>query len=204
MINTKEGMRMEGNDYAARAQALQRLAAQCRTCTRCRLRAGCQGVVFGEGNAAAKLMFIGEGPGADEDRLGRPFVGKAGQLLDKILQAAGIAREEVYIANVVKCRPPQNRVPQPDEAAACLPHLRRQAAIIRPKIIVCLGATAARYIIDPTARISQIRGQWIERKGCLLTATFHPAALLRDPAKKKLAWADFQKIRDVYRQLDKT
>lgn len=191
---------MEDAAQFDKATLLNRLTAYCSNCNACRLRQGCHGVVFGEGNPEARLMFVGEGPGADEDRFGRPFVGKAGQLLNRILAAVEITREEVYIANVVKCRPPHNRVPQPDEAEFCLPHLRKQVAIIRPKIIVCLGATAAAYLIDRDARISQIRGQWFERKNVWMMSTFHPAALLRDPTKKRLVWLDFQKIAELYRR----
>lgn len=192
---------MEDAAQLDKATVLNQLASYCLRCNVCGLRRGCRGVVFGEGNPTAKLMFVGEGPGADEDRLGRPFVGKAGQLLDRILAAVEITREEVYIANVVKCRPPHNRVPQPDEAECCLQYLRKQVAIIRPKIIVCLGATASTYLIDRDIRITQVRGQWFERKGFLLLPTFHPAALLRDPEKKRLTWLDFQNIAHTYRRL---
>ena len=149
----------------------------------------------------ASLMFIGEGPGREEDLSGRPFVGAAGQLLDKMIAAIGMRREEVYIANIVKCRPPGNREPKEEEAKACLPYLRRQVYLIKPKIIVCLGATALRYVIDPNARITRVRGQWVERKGYWLIATYHPAALLRDPAKKYEAWEDFKRIRDKMKEL---
>lgn len=168
-------------------------------CERCGLRAGCRQVVFGDGNPAADLMFVGEGPGEQEDLQGRPFVGAAGQLLDKILAAAGIARSEVYIANVVKCRPPQNRVPTPEEAAACRPYLERQISLIRPRIIVCLGATAAKHLIDPKISIMRAHGQWYERDGIAYTVTFHPAALLRNSHWKPLAWEDFKAIRSRYR-----
>lgn len=139
-------------------------------------------------------MFVGEGPGRDEDVSGVPFVGKAGQLLDRILEAAGIDQKDVYIGNIVKCRPPGNRIPTPDEARACLPYLRNQVYIIKPKIIVCLGATAAKYIIDDRIRITRDRGRWHERKGYWLMATYHPAALLRDETKKRPAWEDFKSI----------
>lgn len=167
-------------------------------CTRCPLAQSRTHTVFGEGNLKAKLMFVGEGPGKDEDLQGRPFVGRAGKLLDDMLAAIGITRKEVYIANVVKCRPPNNRVPTVEEAKACLPYLRNQVAIIKPKIIVCLGATAAKYLIDPDFKITQQRGHWIERKGYWLIATFHPAAILRDPTKKKPAWEDFILIKEKY------
>ncbi|NLO83470.1 MAG: uracil-DNA glycosylase [Clostridiales bacterium] len=165
------------------------------TCTNCQLCKTRTNSVPGEGNRDADLMFIGEGPGRDEDLSGRPFVGKAGQLLDKMIEAIDLKREDVYIANIVKCRPPGNREPNEGEARACLPYLRRQVYLVRPRIIVCLGATAVRYVIDKKAGITRIRGQWIERKGYWLIATYHPAALLRDPAKKYDAWEDFKKIR---------
>ncbi|HEX6971593.1 MAG TPA: uracil-DNA glycosylase [Limnochordia bacterium] len=177
-------------------EELRRIAA---ACTRCQLRAGCRQVVFGEGSPTADLMFVGEGPGEQEDRLGRPFVGAAGQLLDKILAAIGVARSEVYIANVVKCRPPQNRVPTAEEAEACWPYLERQIALIDPRIIVCLGATAAKRLIDPKISIMRSRGQWFSKGDRQYTVTFHPAALLRNPHWKPLAWEDFKEIRRRYR-----
>jgi len=169
-------------------------------CTRCGLRAGCSGVVFGEGNPAAGLMLIGEGPGADEDRLGRPFVGKAGQLLDRILAACGLERfTHTYIANVVKCRPPGNRAPRPEEAEQCLPWLHRQIELVSPGLIVLLGSTALQNLIDPAARITQMRGRWlVSKSGIKIMPTYHPAALLRDGSKKKPVWEDFQKVRDEY------
>jgi len=171
------------------------------TCQRCRLRQGATQVVFGVGNPQAVLMMVGEGPGADEDRQGIPFVGRAGQLLDKILAAAEIRREDIYITNVVKCRPPQNRMPQEDEVAACVPFLKRQIELIKPKIIVCLGALATQTIIAPEARVSVVRGRWFERFNARVMATFHPAALLRDVSKKRPVWEDMKKIRDIYRTL---
>ncbi|MBQ4085364.1 MAG: uracil-DNA glycosylase [Clostridia bacterium] len=171
-------------------------------CDKCPLRAGCTQTVPGEGDVHAKLMFIGEGPGAEEDRLGRPFVGASGQLLDKMIAAIGLSREEVYIGNVVKCRPPHNRQPSPEEAAACLPYLRAQVALVRPRVIVLLGATAARYTISPDIRITRDRGRWFERKGVWMMPTYHPSALLRDPALKRAAWADFQAVRDKLRETE--
>lgn len=169
-------------------------------CTRCGLRAGCSGVVFGEGNPNGRLMLIGEGPGADEDRLGRPFVGKAGQLLDKILEAIGLDRfTHVYIANVVKCRPPGNRAPRPLEAEKCLPWLYRQIELVSPGVIVLLGSTALTNLIDLEARITKMRGQWlVSKSGIKIMPTYHPAALLRDTSKKRPVWEDFQKVRDEY------
>lgn len=171
-------------------------------CQACGLRAGCSGVVFGEGNPHAKLMFIGEGPGADEDRLGRPFVGRAGQLLDKILAAAGFDRfTHCYIANVVKCRPPGNRIPEPAERAACWPNLRAQIRLIQPRIVVLLGATALQALIDPRASITRLRGQWVERHGIWFMPTYHPAALLRNPSLKKPCWEDIKNVVRKYREL---
>ncbi len=175
---------------------------QCSACRRCILSKTRNNVVIGEGSPNAKLMFIGEGPGAEEDRTGRPFVGKAGQLLTKAIHAIGLTREEVYIANIVKCRPPGNRVPTDAEAGVCIHYLRNQVALIKPKIIVCLGGTAMKRIINPDARISRIRGQWIERKGYCLIATFHPAALLRDESKKSPFWQDFKMIQEKLRIID--
>lgn len=178
-----------------RAARLAEVAARAKECARCRLRAGCRGVVFGEGDPDAKLMFVGEGPGRTEDELGRPFVGAAGQLLDRIIEAIGLTREQVYIGNVVKCRPPDNRLPLPDEAKACRPWLEEQIAIIDPAIIVCLGALATQTLVSPEARITRWRGQWYERDGRLVMPTFHPAALLRDPAKKRPVWEDMKLVR---------
>lgn len=157
--------------------------------------------MFGEGNLKAKIMFIGEGPGHDEDIQGRPFVGKAGQLLTKMIEAIELKREDVYIANIVKCRPPNNRAPYPEEAAECLPYLRNQVAIIRPSIIVCLGATAGKFILDSNIRITRDRGVWIQKGNFFIIATYHPAALLRDPDKKRDSWDDFKKIRYKYREI---
>ncbi len=193
--------RSGGDESSVPEIQLARLALTASACEKCRLRAGCRQVVFGEGNPRARLMLVGEGPGEQEDRDGRPFVGRAGQLLDRILEAAGIERSEVYITNVVKCRPPGNRTPMPDEADACWPWLEHQLACIRPELVVCLGATAARRLVDPEATISRLRGRWIERDGRRYLVTFHPAALLRNPQLKKQAWEDFQLIRDTYRAL---
>lgn len=190
--------RSDGPPAADRAQALARLAQEAATCRRCPLRDGCRQVVFGEGNPDATLMLVGEGPGAQEDLEGRPFVGRAGQLLDKMLEAIGIARREVYIANVVKCRPPGNRVPTPAEQEACFPYLEQQIELVQPEVILCLGATAARRLIDPRFGVTRDHGVWYERGGRKVMATFHPAALLRDPGKKRLAWDDLQKVQAVY------
>ncbi len=172
-----------------------------RNCARCRLAETRTRTAFGEGNVRAKVMLVGEGPGHDEDLQGRPFVGRAGQLLDRMLEAIGLNRSDVYIANVVKCRPPGNRNPEPDEAEACLPFLRMQYALIRPRIIVCLGAVAARYLIDPDIRITRDRGKWTEKGGVWFLPTYHPAALLRDESKKREAWQDLQALSERIKQL---
>lgn len=180
-------------DEDNRMLAIKQALLNCEKCKLCSTR---NNTVLGEGNINTNIMFIGEGPGHDEDMQGRPFVGPAGQLLDKMLAAIGLNRNNSYIANIVKCRPPQNRVPEEDEAQACLPYLRKQFAVIKPKIVVCLGSTAARYVIDRNIRITRDRGNWYEKMGCSFIATFHPSALLRDPSKKKDAWEDMKKIRE--------
>lgn len=177
------------------------LKAQVAACQGCALSDTRTHTVFGEGNVHAQILFVGEGPGREEDLQGRPFVGPAGQLLDKMLAAIELDRTKVYIANIVKCRPPQNRVPLEEEALTCLPYLRAQTGLIKPKIIVCLGATAAKYVYDREVRITRERGVWKEKKGVWILPTYHPAALLRDPEKKKEAWEDFKSIRDRYHAL---
>ena len=164
-------------------------------CEKCRLCQTRKHVVLGEGDPHAALMFIGEGPGQQEDETGRPFVGAAGQLLDRMLAAIGLTRAQVYICNIVKCRPPQNRVPEPDERAACLDYLRQQVALVRPKVIVCLGSTPPRALLGEDMRITRDRSTWQLRKGVWFMPTFHPAALLRDQDKKRPAWEDFKAIR---------
>ena len=180
-----------GEDPAATLEKMRVYALECR---RCALAATRTNVVFGEGDPHAKLMFIGEGPGADEDRLGRPFVGKAGQLLDKMIAAMQFKREEVYIANVVKCRPPGNRVPTPDEAACCIGYLKRQIKFIRPQVIVLLGATAVSFLMDRREGITRLRGNWLEYEGIPVMPTFHPAYLLRQASAKKEAWHDLKMV----------
>ncbi|MCL5038516.1 MAG: uracil-DNA glycosylase [Firmicutes bacterium] len=165
------------------------------------MRSTCQRVVFGEGNPQAAILFVGEAPGAQEDEQGKPFVGAAGQLLSRIFDAVGLARDEVFITNTVMCRPPNNRLPQPDEVFACRPYLETKVRLLRPKIIVALGALATKSLIDPSQGITRIRGQWFEKDGIKLTATFHPAALLRDPGKKRPVWEDFKSLVEVYRRL---
>lgn len=163
-------------------------------CTRCKLHKGRNKIVFGDGNPKAELVFVGEGPGADEDAQGLPFVGRAGKLLTQMIEAMGLQRRDVYICNVVKCRPPENRAPEPDEVAACSPFLMRQIDSIQPKVVVCLGATAAKTILNTTRGISQFRGEWLEWRGHKLMATYHPAYLLRNPPAKADVWKDLQKV----------
>lgn len=185
-----------------RFETLAALEAFVARCEACPLRAQAHGVVFGEGVPSARIVFCGEGPGADEDRLLRPFVGRAGQLLDQMLEASGFdRRRNAYILNVVKCRPPDNRTPTLDERTACLPHLEAQLALIDPVIIVLLGATALKTLIAEDAKITGVRGQWFRRGGRWCLATFHPAALLRNPSWKVEAWTDLKRVIDKYREL---
>jgi DNA polymerase len=177
---------------AERAAALQLIRDEIGECTRCALHKGRNKLVFGDGNAAARLMFVGEGPGADEDAQGLPFVGKAGQLLNNMINAMGLKREEVYIANVVKCRPPGNRTPEPEEGNTCSPFLFRQIDVVRPEVLVALGATAATYLLGQRQPLAGLRGRVHSFRGTKLIVTYHPAYLLRDPRQKKEAWADLQ------------
>jgi len=167
-------------------------------CKKCRLHELRKTIVFGEGDPGAKLMFIGEGPGQDEDETGRPFVGRAGQLLTKIIEAMGLKREDVYIANIVKCRPPGNRTPADDEIIACSPYLMEQISVIKPKIIVSLGAPATCTLFNKKIKISGVRGKFYDwRDGVKLMPTFHPAYLLRNPIDKKLVWDDMKKVMEL-------
>ena len=174
---------------------LKDLEKSCQTCQKCALGATRTNLVFGTGNPNADLMFVGEAPGEQEDLSGTPFVGRAGQLLDKFLYAVDIERADVYIANILKCRPPKNRDPLPEEEDACIGYLREQVKLIRPKVIVCLGRIAAMRLIKPDFKITQEHGQWFEKGGYLMTAVYHPAALLRDPRKKEDMLEDMKKIR---------
>ncbi|MBR6702468.1 MAG: uracil-DNA glycosylase [Clostridia bacterium] len=185
----------------ADTQELEALRQSCLECTRCALSEGRTNVVFGTGAPDAELMFVGEGPGRQEDLQGIPFVGPAGKLLDDYLCAVGIARESVYIANIVKCRPPNNRDPESVEQDSCLPWLRAQTRLIRPKIIVCLGRIAAKRIIKPDFAVRHEHGQWFEKGGVAMTATFHPSALLRDPSQRAAAYEDFISIAERLAQL---
>ena len=172
-------------------------------CTRCKLHKGRTNLVFGVGSPRAELMFVGEGPGADEDAQGEPFVGRAGQLLNNMIKAMGLRREDVYIANIVKCRPPGNRTPEPDECETCSPFLMRQIATIKPKVIVALGATAAKNLLAISSSLGELRGHWYDFKpagsdpswpGARLAVTYHPAYLLRDPRQKGETWKDLQMV----------
>ncbi|PJI09008.1 MULTISPECIES: uracil-DNA glycosylase [Clostridium] len=200
---------------------------ECLECHKCALGENRKNMVFGEGNLESKLMFIGEAPGADEDRLGRPFVGRAGQLLTKGLTTLDLLRErDYYIANICKCRPEKNRTPYEDEADSCLPYLRNQFALVKPKIVVLLGATAMKFVMEPALkkvlengseddinneiknsvkggqmRITRDRGKWLKVKGIYMMATFHPAALFRDEAKKKIFWEDLKLVKAKYDEL---
>jgi uracil-DNA glycosylase family 4 len=183
------------NSAALQTQSLEELRAAIGDCRRCKLCSGRTNLVFGVGNPHAALMFVGEGPGRDEDLQGEPFVGRAGQLLtDIITKGMGLKREDVYIANVVKCRPPENRNPEPDEVAACEPFLKKQIDLIRPKIIVGLGKFAVQTLLQSKMPITKLRGNWHSYHGIKLMPTFHPAYLLRNPADKKLVWEDIKKV----------
>jgi len=173
---------------------LVQLAEEVKACTKCPLHSGRTQTVFARGNPAAELCFIGEGPGADEDIQGFPFVGKAGQLLDRMIAAMGFERDDVYVCNIVKCRPPGNRKPEPDEMATCVPYLREQLELVAPKVIVALGATAVEGLIGMSGGITRIRGQWKLYRTIPVMPTFHPAYLLRNPASKREVWADLQAV----------
>ena len=195
-------------EYAATdpAAALQLIREDLGDCTRCKLHKGRTKIVFGVGSPRAELMFVGEGPGADEDTQGEPFVGRAGQLLNNMIKAMGLQREDVYIANVVKCRPPGNRMPEPDECETCSPFLMRQIAAIKPRVVVALGATAAKNLLAMNSSLGELRGRFYDFKpagirstdsawpGARLAVTYHPAYLLRDPRQKGEAWKDLQMV----------
>jgi uracil-DNA glycosylase family 4 len=180
-----------GRDLEAVMEAARREA---HACTACHLHEGRTNVVFGEGDASARLMFVGEGPGADEDLQGRPFVGRAGALLTKIIEAMGLAREEVYIANVVKCRPPGNRTPEPDEILSCLPYLEKQIDLVGPEVICTLGNVATQTLTGERRPIGEMRLETFDYRGIALVPTYHPAACLRNPDSKKLVWQDIKKV----------
>lgn len=187
-------MKMEAEIESLKSEVLK--------CDRCGLSKTRTHVVFGEGNLNADIRIIGEAPGRDEDLQGRPFVGKSGQLLDRILAVCGFTREEhVFIGNIIKCRPPGNRVPLPEEAATCMPYLLKQIELIDPKIMIFLGATALKHMMGMQYRITRVRGQWLTWNNRLAMPVFHPAALLRNPALKRDTWEDFKKIVFKYREL---
>jgi DNA polymerase len=180
---------------AGKADALRAIREEIGDCTRCPLAyAGRRKIVFADGDSNARLMFVGEGPGADEDASGVPFVGKAGQLLNNMIGAMGLKREEVYIANIVKCRPPANRAPEPVEATTCSQFLLRQIDVVQPQVIVALGATAATYLLGVKQSLASLRGRWHGCRGAKLVVTYHPAFLLRDPPQKGEAWKDLQMV----------
>jgi len=184
-----------GSADSPAADTLEGMAKRLADCRRCRLCEGRTQVVFGVGDPHARLMFIGEGPGQEEDRLGEPFVGRAGKLLDAMLRAMGLPRRQVYIANVVKCRPPGNRDPQDDEVAACRPYLERQVELVNPEVIVTLGRIAARHLLGRTEAMRDLRGRWTSWRGRRVLPTYHPAYLLRTPSAKAEAWRDLKEVR---------
>ena len=181
---------------------LQTLQQECLACRRCGLCETRTNVVFGQGVPDAEVLFVGEGPGASEDEQGLPFVGRSGQLLDHYLEAVDLSREKnVYIANIVKCRPPQNRDPLPEESAACIPWLRQQFQLLRPKLVVCLGRVAAQQMIGSTYSVSRDHGKFVDKQGTLFMATYHPAALLRYPVNKPAVFGDFVALREKITQV---
>lgn len=179
----------------------EELRESCLNCQKCRLAETRTNVVFGVGSETSPILFIGEGPGEQEDLRGEPFVGRAGKLLDQMLGIIGLDRSRIYIANIVKCRPPQNRDPLPEEQEACIGYLRAQTALLRPKLIVCLGRIAAMKIISPTFKISADHGKWFDRAGVRMMALYHPAALLRDPRRKEETLPDLYAIEEELKKL---
>ncbi|HST23121.1 MAG TPA: uracil-DNA glycosylase [Blastocatellia bacterium] len=205
-LSTDEGAKPASRNVAlpllhSQDASLEAIREDIGECTRCKLHEHRTKIVYGEGNPKAQLVFIGEGPGADEDATGRPFVGRAGQLLDKIIAAIGLKRDDIYIANVVKCRPPGNRTPERDEVATCEQFLFRQLAFIQPKIIVALGSPAFQCLLRTKETITRARGNWRDWNGIKVMPTFHPAYLLRSPEKKREAWDDMKKVRDYLSSL---
>lgn len=184
-----------------KAESLEKLESLINNCTSCSLHEGRNRFVFGSGNPEADVMVVGEGPGAEEDKQGLPFVGRAGNLLTDILKAINFSRDEVYIANIVKCRPPGNRTPLPDEMATCLPYLRKQYEIINPKLILCLGLTAAKGLLNIRDSLTSMRGKVFEFENAKVMVTYHPAALLRNPNWKRGCWEDVQKFKELYDSL---
>jgi len=190
----KTGKKTVENPISNANETLEDIRKDIGDCKRCRLCEQRTNIVFGVGNSKTELMFVGEGPGRDEDKQGEPFVGRAGQLLNKIIEAMGMKREDVYIGNIVKCRPPENRAPLPDEVATCIPFLERQIAVIKPKIIVCLGSVAMQFLLRTERKISTVRGVWQEYQGIKVMPTYHPAFLLRNPNMKRPVWEDMQEV----------
>lgn len=174
------------------------MAREAVACNRCALGESRHSVVFGEGNPRARIMLIGEAPGAKEDESGRPFVGPAGRILDKVLDEVGISREEIYITGVVKCRPPKNRFPKKDELRACVPFLEKQIEVIKPELIICLGSLATQTLIDPKAKITEIRGKWVEKNGIRIMPTYHPASIFHDQEKLEAIREDFKRLKKEY------
>ena len=201
---SKESMLFEnGMESWEKTTNLKDLNKLISNCTKCKLHKGRNNFVFGSGNPNAAVMVIGEGPGAEEDKQGLPFVGRAGQLLTDILKAIKFTREEVYIGNIVKCRPPENRTPLPEEMDTCLPYLLKQIDLIKPKMILCLGLTAAKGLLKKKESLTKLRGQVFDYDGIKVMVTFHPAALLRNPNWKKDCWTDVQKFRKLYDEIVK-
>lgn len=186
-----------GNTARAGALTLEEVRGEIGDCKRCKLHRARKTIVFGEGNEKARLMFIGEGPGYDEDVQGRPFVGRAGQLLTKIIQSINLLREEVYITNIVKCRPPQNRNPEPDEIESCNPFLMNQITAIQPKIICALGTFSAQTLLKTDTKITALRGKFYDLEGIKVIPTYHPAFLLRNPERKREVWEDMKRIAEL-------
>jgi DNA polymerase len=189
---------LESWDKRGMAESLDMIRDDLGACRRCKLHTGRKNIVFGFGNPKAKLVFVGEGPGYEEDMQGQPFVGKAGQLLTRILRAIDLTREDVYICNIIKCRPPGNRNPDPDEIAACIPFLRRQLKTIAPRFICALGTFAAQTLLGTNTPISRLRGRFYAYEGIDLLPTYHPAYLLRNPSKKADVWQDMQRLQEAY------
>jgi DNA polymerase len=199
VVLSDEALRiLESWDKQGLGESLDMIRNDLGTCQRCKLHKGRKNIVFGYGNPQARLVFVGEGPGYEEDLQGLPFVGQAGQLLTKILRAIGLTRDDVYICNIIKCRPPANRNPEPDEIAACIPFLRRQLKAIAPRFICALGTFAAQTLLETSTPISRLRGRFYAYEGIDLLPTYHPAFLLRNPSKKADVWQDMQKLQEAY------
>lgn len=198
---TKQKPAGERADRKRQDQTLAEVRQELGECRRCKLHRKRKNIVFGSGNPKAKLVFVGEGPGRDEDIQGEPFVGQAGKLLTRIIEAIQLTREEVYIANIIKCRPPENRNPEPDEIAACEPFLVKQLKVIQPKLICALGTFAAQTLLQTTEKISALRGKFHSYQGILLMPTYHPAYLLRNPNYKREVWEDVKKVKAEYEKL---